>query len=384
MLYQENFNLDFQDSIIRKPAYQELSSMIALNSAANVVPWFLERLGPIDSVVDFGCGSGAWLLLFKQLAGAKIKGFDKTKFGSQFFCLEANEFYQTDISDGSLPKSKYSIALCLDVVPLLDENRLKNFFENLTNSSDVILFSSANPSRNGVFFSNAKWQSYWINIFATYGYVASTIFRDEFWSDARVDWRYVQDGFVFVRGDAIDRYPALKPINPETRSVVDVVHPKCSSMNFSLLEGANKRELEICQLIEQDFMGYNLLKVADNSYLALPCAYGEFDRDLMLFGKYKNLPHSDSIGMLKSLLEAGPSFNSSIAANSEISSFEIVETFLGFNLVALPTAKFLAFPTNLMPFSKAKFFEGTYDECLQADHLFELKNILVADRLNSG
>ena len=47
---------------------------LAVRSAEQIVP-LLRALLPINSVVDFGCGNGAWLSVWRK-AGAAVMGVD--------------------------------------------------------------------------------------------------------------------------------------------------------------------------------------------------------------------------------------------------------------------------------------------------------------------
>ena len=75
--------------------YRFLASF-AVRSAEQIVP-LLSALLPINSVVDFGCGHGAWLSIWRK-AGANVMGLDGPYVNQQHLMIDANEFRTADLS----------------------------------------------------------------------------------------------------------------------------------------------------------------------------------------------------------------------------------------------------------------------------------------------
>jgi len=68
-MMQQN-NADLYDK-----AFFDRREQRAQRSASVVVPFVLDLLPPISSVVDVGCGSGTWLAEFER-RGISVKGYD--------------------------------------------------------------------------------------------------------------------------------------------------------------------------------------------------------------------------------------------------------------------------------------------------------------------
>ena len=77
--------------------YQYISQG-AVNSAQQLLPALLAVLpDPVDSVLDVGCGAGAWLSVWKSM-GAKIVGLDGDYLNADQLMIDADDFMPLDLS----------------------------------------------------------------------------------------------------------------------------------------------------------------------------------------------------------------------------------------------------------------------------------------------
>lgn len=168
----------------------------------------------INSVVDFGCGVGTWVDACKELGVTKALGIEgdwvnKSMTSSSF------ELHNADLQKPIRLDRKYDLAISLEVAEHIPEEKSDDFVDNLTNSSDIVLFSAAVVGQGGRGHVNEKMQSYWVEKFAKRGYVCMDIIRPEVWNDNGIDVWYKQNIFVFSRNqdDAFFSMP------------LDVIHP---------------------------------------------------------------------------------------------------------------------------------------------------------------
>lgn len=182
----------------------------AFRSANKIVPRLIEIFNP-QTVIDFGCGTGAWLAAFKANGISTIYGVDGSDEGHQL--LSDEEFEIVDLGKPYVPRQKYDLAVCLEVAEHVDEKYSDIFVANVARCSDNILWSAAVPGQRGLNHINEQWPSYWIPKFASYGFSCNGSFRYEFWNDEEIETWYRQNILLFS-----------KTIN-WNEQVRDLVHP---------------------------------------------------------------------------------------------------------------------------------------------------------------
>lgn len=137
---------------------------VASISAAIVVPWIVERY-PIASVIDIGCGTGAWADTFGQ--------YVHTVFGVDLGVppdsseLSFDEYHDHDLING-YPCSGYDLAICLEVAEHLPPSTAPLLVEGLA-QAPTVLFSAATPGQPGVGHINCQEHVYWHELFARHG-----------------------------------------------------------------------------------------------------------------------------------------------------------------------------------------------------------------------
>ena len=176
-------------------------------SASEVLPvinsWFKPK-----SIIDVGCGVGAWLEVWRGFDNVtEIKGLDSDFVDMSLLRIDREvEFVQTDLNK-SLPQTKkYDLALCLEVAEHLEEKRATSFVEDLIKLSNVIVFSAAIPGQEGTHHINEQYLSYWIEKFHKNGYQCSDIIRPLIWNNKRISWWFRQNMVVFIKNQEISNY----------------------------------------------------------------------------------------------------------------------------------------------------------------------------------
>ena len=172
----------------------------SLKSAKKYVD-FLKTIFRPDSVVDVGCGRGAWLKAFKDVGATKVVGFDGAWNNQQNMIDQSIEFHGVDLnaSFASIREEKYDLAITLEVAEHLEPSSAENFVRSLTHLSDVVMFGAAYTEQGGSNHINEQPHTYWANIFASFNYVPYDIFRPVFWGDLEVEYWYQQNTFLYVK-----------------------------------------------------------------------------------------------------------------------------------------------------------------------------------------
>lgn len=193
-------------------AFYKVEERTALASAQIVLPSVLAATGA-RSVVDVGCGTGAWLAVAAE-HGCQIYGHDSYDGA---LLIHPDSYIRGDIEEG-VPCNGVDLAICLEVGEHLPPSSAGPLVDGLC-GAQFVLFSAAIPGQGGVHHVNEQWGTWWAALFAERGYVGSSDLRWQFWADREVaDW-YRQNILVFARpGDlAAARY---------RQGVIDVVHPQ--------------------------------------------------------------------------------------------------------------------------------------------------------------
>ena len=178
-------------------------------SAAVVVPMVVELIHPA-SVLDVGCGRGAWLKAFSANGIKKIVGLDGDYIKPSTLLIPAERFRSTNLdSKFEIPPERFDLATCLEVAEHLPERHSKYVVGKLTAAAPVVLFSAAPPGQWGGGHINCKPLSFWRQIFEECGFRTLDPFRPRIRDDRRVAWWYRQNMVMFASPDAIAANPAL-------------------------------------------------------------------------------------------------------------------------------------------------------------------------------
>jgi len=194
-------------------------------SARNVLPHVFEIVKP-RSVIDFGCGGGAWLSTCKDLGVVDICGVDGHYVDTSRLLFPSTHFVAHDLRHLYRSPRSFDLAISLEVAEHIPADDVRTYIESLTRLSSVILFSAAIPFQGGLGHVNEQWPSYWLELFKERGFVPIDCIRKVIWRNDNVYTWYRQNTIMFATPSAIDDNLRLKF---EHESCVDfpldLVHP---------------------------------------------------------------------------------------------------------------------------------------------------------------
>lgn len=190
-LYSEKFFSDInKDSIACAKAFMPL----------------IAELRKIDSVIDFGCGEGAWL----SACGVEdVIGVDGDWVKTERLLIPENRFFPVDVGHLGHHGHIFDLAVCIEVGEHLPEAHAENLIDNLTHHADMILFGAAIPGQGGMNHINEQWQSYWANKFAARGYKPIMHFRDV----EGVAYFYSQNTLLYVNQSVRHDLPTITNVD---------------------------------------------------------------------------------------------------------------------------------------------------------------------------
>jgi SAM-dependent methyltransferase len=192
--------------------YFEWQGDSAERSARAVVPVVVERLQPA-SVVDVGCGSGAWLKVFREHGADDVLGIDGPYVEPKALRIEPAEFLPRDLGEPFRLDRDFDLAISLEAAHYVAEEHAATLVASIAALAPAVLFGAAVPDQGGGPGRNRQWPGWWADLFARNGFRAEDWLRPLVWEDDRVDWWYAQNTILYLRdGGASD------PVRP-------LVHP---------------------------------------------------------------------------------------------------------------------------------------------------------------
>ena len=200
--------------------YQQSQSY---KSAEIILPIVNNWISP-KSVIDVGCGVGAWLKAFNTLNVNGITGIDGDYVPMSKLLISKDQFIITDLERKIAIKNKYDLAMCLEVAEHLSNTRSVGFVSELCNLSDVIIFSAAIPGQEGTLHKNEQYPDYWIELFKSNNYECLDCLRPIIWGNKEIEFWYKQNIMLFINHESINKYEKLKEL--PTFYGNSIIHPE--------------------------------------------------------------------------------------------------------------------------------------------------------------
>ncbi len=185
--------------------FYSLLASFAVRSAAEVVPLLSASL-PVDSVVDFGCGQGAWLSIWRK-AGANVTGVDGPYVDRQRLMIEENEFCAADLGRPIDLGRRFDLVQSLEVAEHLPLRQAADFVGTLTAHGPVVMFSAAVPGQGGEHHLNEQPLEYWREMFRRRGFVAIDCIRPQIVDNPRIQHWYRCNILLYVEQRRFEDLP---------------------------------------------------------------------------------------------------------------------------------------------------------------------------------
>lgn len=159
--------------------------LTAIGSARAVLPIAYAACNP-QSVVDVGCGEGAWLTVWRELGVGEILGLDGAHVRQDRLMLAPGEFMATELNHPPAVARRFDLAQSLEVAEHLAPEAADRFVATLCALSDIVLFSAAVPGQGGEMHINEQHPSWWAARFKAQGYESFDAVRPQL-REAAVD-----------------------------------------------------------------------------------------------------------------------------------------------------------------------------------------------------
>jgi cyclopropane fatty-acyl-phospholipid synthase-like methyltransferase len=159
---------------------------------------FLAPLLSITSILDVGCGTGAWLREW-QNAGVKLAhGIDRSYVRKKSLLVRTEDFTVVDLSKRFDLGRRYDLVSSLEVAEHLPRSASEDFIFSLVTHSELVLFSAATRGQGGENHINERPLSFWQRAFAAHGYAAFDAIRPRFRYDSTVQPWYKFNSILYA------------------------------------------------------------------------------------------------------------------------------------------------------------------------------------------
>lgn len=176
-------------------------SLYNTDSAEIILP-LVYQIKPFNSVLDIGCGNGSWLTIAKKTGANEIFGLDGS--GSENMLIEPSEFKLIDLSKDFTLDKKFDLTICLEVAEHLPLASAKQFIDNVSKTSNIILFSAAIPEQGGDMHLNENVPQFWNDLFKQNDFHPVDNIRHQIWNNEKIKWWYRQNTILYAHKSEVE------------------------------------------------------------------------------------------------------------------------------------------------------------------------------------
>ena len=198
--------------MIRKPrpshqydrTFHRYAERAAARSARTIVPLIASALN-YESVLDVGCGTGAWLREYARQGAAQVLGLDAVDKAE--LLIAPDQFRALDVSQPFDVGRCFDLVQCLATAEHIPPEASRTLVANLTTHGRHILFSAAVPGQGGEHHVNERPYEFWRRLFAEHRFVALDLVRPAIASLQQVDFWYRYNMLLYVHENSLGQLP---------------------------------------------------------------------------------------------------------------------------------------------------------------------------------
>lgn len=179
----------------------------SLRSADVVLPLVFGVL-PVGSVLDIGCGAGAWLSVAHGVGTVDVWGVDGDYVDRSLLLINPARFIPRDISQSFDNARGYDLVMCLEVAEHVPNACSVTLVDNIVRHAKMVLFSAAVPGQGGEDHINEQPYEFWRDLFAARGYRLFDCVRPGVSGNPAVEPWYRYNLLLFVQDDLVRSLPA--------------------------------------------------------------------------------------------------------------------------------------------------------------------------------
>ena len=186
-------------------------------SARQVIPLLIEHVRPA-SVLDVGCGQGAWLAAWRELGVTDVIGVDGNYVEQDDLLIPREHFVARDLTERLSLNRRFDLVQSLEVAEHLRPEASNSLVNSLCAHGDIVAFSAAQPGQGGEGHINERNLSAWATAFARRGYAPFDVVRPQIADNRAVDPWYRYNMIVFANTSGASRLSAVA----QSRRIADL------------------------------------------------------------------------------------------------------------------------------------------------------------------
>lgn len=178
----------------------------AIRSAKRLLPLLLKEL-EIGSVLDVGCGQGAWLSIWKQLGVSEVTGIDGDYVNREHLLIDEKSFIPHNLAQGFDLQRRFDLVQSLEVAEHLPEKSASTFVASLVKHGQIVMFSAAHVGQGGDNHINEREYDYWRNLFSKHNYLAVDCLRPLIQEQKEIEPWYRYNTILYISQDRLKTLP---------------------------------------------------------------------------------------------------------------------------------------------------------------------------------
>jgi SAM-dependent methyltransferase len=184
----------------------------SIRSARQLLPVLTEQL-EIGSVLDVGCGQGAWLSVWEELGVDDCVGVDGPYVDQKSLLVDERRFVGHDLTTSLDLGRSFDLVQSLEVAEHLPASRARQFVRSLTRHGSVVLFSAAPKGQGGDHHINEQSYDYWRRLFEEFDFLPFDYVRPKIYNPSGIEKWYRYNTLLYVHRSHIS---TLAPAVAET------------------------------------------------------------------------------------------------------------------------------------------------------------------------
>ncbi len=195
----------------------------AARSAQVVVPLVLSALR-CHTVLDVGCGTGAWLAEYVRRGVDDVLGLDGSHIAPDMLMVSPHQFLATDLARAFDVGRTFDLVQCLEVAEHLTPASSDVLVDSLTRHGSTILFSAAVPGQGGEDHVNEQPYESWRARFASRGFEPYDFLRRRLRGQTGVAPWYAYNVLLYVHERAAASLPSCvrETLVPDGMPIADL------------------------------------------------------------------------------------------------------------------------------------------------------------------
>ncbi len=184
--------------------YIEQGSRASARAVAKII---MPTLAP-RSLLDVGCGRGAWLAEWHAAGIDDLQGIDGDYVDRTTLRVKPEQFEGRDLRHAFDLGRKFDLVQSLEVAEHIPVEFAATFIDNLVRHGDIIMFSAAVPGQGGEDHINEQPLEFWRGHFRRHGFEPYDVVRAQLKDNAEVAPWYKYNTLVYIHSRAAERIPA--------------------------------------------------------------------------------------------------------------------------------------------------------------------------------